>query len=262
MAMNERKVLIIEPDDELARIVERFLLSNRFQVARARDIDQGRWMACAIKPHVVLLDPGSEDGIEVAERFRNDEAVKEFPLVIMLQEDFDEPDHDLTKSLHEIYDGFLYKPFADTELLRVVENFTGFGDSQEKVVENELDNILRETKTGPELRSVVQELQSRKSQNKGDSKNELTQKIDKLEEELAEAKEHSKKQAERISDLLNSISDLELDHSFTVENLEAEKDQLIEEVNKLTKRVKELENANAQVLKMIDSVNKTLKKNK
>ena len=61
--------------------------------------------------------------------------------------------------------------------------------------------------------------------------------------------------------MLSRISDLELDHSFTLENLEAEKDKLITEINILNKRIKELEKANTEVLRMVDSINKALKKN-
>jgi len=259
MGANERRVLIIEPDDELARIVERFLQSNMFRVARARDIEQGRWMASVVKPQVTLINSDNEDCIEAAKQFRDGEDTEEIPLVIVLEEDFESQNPDLFKSYHEVYDGFLYKPFADTELLRVVENFTGFGASEESV-EKALHNIIKENNASPELKSVVNKLQSRKTKGKSDPKDSSGKKIKKLDEELASAREQSKKQAERISDLLNQISDLELDHSFTIENMEAEKDKFITEIGTLNKRIKELENANAEILKMVDTIHKALNK--
>ncbi len=257
--MSERRVLIIEPDDGLARMVEDFLRSSRFGVVRARDVEQGRWLASLIRPQVVLVDSVPSDGVKEAQRFRDDGSVAKMPLVIMVPEELEDQNPDLVSSLRNSYDAFLYKPFADTELLRVVENFTGFGDSEE--AEEALNNLLHEQRAEPELRNVVQELHRRKSNGNDEAKTEILEKRNsEIEEELATIKEESNRQAERITDLLDRISDLELDNSFALENAEAEEARLQNEIEALEKHIEKLEKAQGETLDLIESAQKTLKK--
>jgi len=283
--MAGRKVLIIEPDDEIARMVEGFLRASKFDVARARDVDQGRWLASVVRPQVVLVDSLPEDGIETAEQFREDGSVANFPLVMMVPENLDDEQPDLAQSLRDSYDGFLYKPFADTELLRVVENFTGFGDSEE--AEGALNSLLDEQNANPELRNVVEELQQRQSNGEevvedskgvaryapteklagkpkgkaGAKTKQLNDKIKKLEKELASVNKESRKQAKRIADLLDSISDMELDQEFSAESSEAEKTRLQNEIEALEKHNEKLEKSQSKALELLEPAIKALKKN-
>ncbi len=253
--MSERRVLIIEPEDDMAVMIERFLRSSGFEVARARDAHQGKWIAPLICPHIVLLDSGPNDGLNIARIFRNDSQLGETPLIMMIPEDIDDTQPDLVESLRDVFDGFLYKPFADTELLRVVENFTGFGESSD--MESALDNLLNDGSPSPELENVVMNIKKSKNPgNRNEIEHELGEKVKELEEKLKRAQEDSDKQAERISDLLDKISEYEIDQ----ESLESEKAELEKRVSELSEKLEEMEKACAEASELMGSAGKLLKK--
>jgi len=257
--MTDRRVLILEPDEDLAIMVEQFLRTSNFGVARARDPEQARWMAPLIRPHLVLVDYWPSDGEKIAVDFRENGLLPEVPLVMIIPENLDDRNPETAEALRKVYEGFLYKPFADTELLRVVENFTGFGDYSEEEVGSALDQLLDAQMGNPELANVVKDLQ-KKSKQKENNDAQQREKIDKLQKELEKAEEQSKQQGLRISDLLSRISDMELDQSFTIESHEEDKARMEKEVEKLTKRVEELEKAYEGASELINNVRKMLKK--
>lgn len=293
----ERKVLILEPDDELAIMIEQFLRASRFLVVRARDPIQAKWMAPLICPHVVLVDYWPSDGVKIAEGFREDGLDSETPLVMIVPESIDEKNPDTAKALRENYNGFLYKPFADTDLIRVVENFTGFGDGREEDVGSALDDLDKQS-SSPELKNAVAEIKKLQSKSKGskdkaveeaklkkqieeieakisDSEKlkkriadleaelkgieKLDKMIDELESELDKSKKQSERQAARILELTNQIRELELDQTLACEAIEEEKEKLKDEVDTLAKRVKELEETGGEAAKMLKDVQKMLK---
>jgi len=253
--VSERRVLIIEPEDDMALMIERFLRSSGFEVARARDAHQGKWMAPLISPHVVLLDSGPDDGVKIARIFRNGGELEDVPLVMMVPEDIDEAQPELVDSLRDMFDGFLYKPFADTELLRVVENFTGFGESSD--MDAVLDNLLNDGSSGPELENVVMNIKkSKKKGNRKEIEHELSEKVRELEAKLKKTEEESGKQAARISELLDKISEYEIDQ----ESLESEKVELEKRVCELSERIRQMEKVCGEAGELINSAGKMLKK--
>lgn len=221
-------------------MVERFLGKADFEVAVARDSLLGLKLASDIKPHLALidinLDSRSEGGVLVGKSFRQDKRLKKIPLVLMAPENLEEDNPGQIETLHKIFDGFLYKPFADTELKRVVENFTGFGEQERAKIES-LDNLLQNNSSVDEdtdLRNLVKDLKERQTVEISQS---AEVQIKRLEKELENSNKLVKERDKRIETLLENLSDMEFDHSSAVESLENEKAELQKRVTELNEQL-------------------------
>ena len=112
----DRRVLVVDDDAVLRRVVRAVLEADGFEVLEAADGEQGLKMAAAARPGVVILDvmmPGL-DGIEVCRRMDHD-ATKVLMLTAL---------GDVTTevaSLEAGARGYLTKPFSSMDLLDRVE---------------------------------------------------------------------------------------------------------------------------------------------
>jgi|GEM_PF-2585530 len=242
--MSKRKILLIEPDSDLASMVERFLGKADFEVAIAHDSLLGLKLAADLKPHLALidisLDSRPEGGVLVGKSFRQDDLLKKIPLVLMAPENLDEDNPALLETLHMIFDGFLYKPFADTELKRVVENYTGFGEKDRSSLER-LDNLLSANSgvnEDADLRNLVKDLKERQTRDISQSAAEI---IERLEMEIEERNRLIKERDKRIEGLLERLSDMEFDHSSAMESMEKEKATLEKRVAELSEQLEFLQ---------------------
>ena len=112
----DRRVLVVDDDAVLRRVVRAVLEADGFEVLEAADGEQGLKMAAEARPGVVILDvmmPGL-DGIEVCRRMDHD-ATKVLMLTAL---------GDVTTevaSLEAGARGYLTKPFSSMDLLDRVE---------------------------------------------------------------------------------------------------------------------------------------------
>lgn len=79
------KILIIEDDEFLRKLIARKLKSENFEVVEAADGEEGISKIKQEKPNLVLLDlilPGI-DGFEILERKRADPEIEKIPVIIL-----------------------------------------------------------------------------------------------------------------------------------------------------------------------------------
>ncbi|HZU87525.1 MAG TPA: response regulator transcription factor [Anaerolineaceae bacterium] len=110
--MKER-ILIIEDDEAIVKILKRSLLYEGYQVDSALDGESGLNMARNAHPDLVILDwmlPGI-DGIEVCQRLR---AISGIPILMLTAKDTLQ---DRVQGLDAGADDYLVKPFELDELL-------------------------------------------------------------------------------------------------------------------------------------------------
>lgn len=85
MPNSEKKILIIEDDKFLRKLVVRKLMSEGYDVSEAVDGEQGVKKAQTENPDLVLLDlilPGI-DGFEVLARIKSDSNTNSIPVIIL-----------------------------------------------------------------------------------------------------------------------------------------------------------------------------------
>jgi DNA-binding response OmpR family regulator len=145
------RVLLIEDDEGIARLVVTLLSRAGFEVLRADDGRGGLRKVHEAKPDVVLLDVGLPelDGWEVLERLRD---ISEVP-VLMLTARTDSTDK--VRGLRGGADDYLTKPFDNGELLARVEALLRRprlteGDGADVVVDGALriDTVSRSVRLG------------------------------------------------------------------------------------------------------------------
>lgn len=112
-------LLLVEDNADVRRyIVE--CLSDRFQVAEARDGQAGIEMAIELVPELVVSDVmmPRKDGFEVCDALKNDERTSHIPIVLLTARAAVE---DRIAGLRRGADAYLTKPFHREELLVVLE---------------------------------------------------------------------------------------------------------------------------------------------
>lgn len=109
------KILAVDDDPDILRLVEIKLKKAGFQVLLARDGEEGLQTALAEKPDVVLLDGmmPKMDGYSAARRIKTE--ISPAPIVIMLTAKGQEAD--VTHGIQEGADDYIVKPFAPNELI-------------------------------------------------------------------------------------------------------------------------------------------------
>ena len=112
----DRRVLVVDDDAVLRRVVRAVLEADGFQVIEAADGEQGLKLAAEVHPGVVILDvmmPGL-DGVEVCRRL--DHGATKVLMLTALGDVTTE-----VASLEAGARGFLTKPFSSMDLLDRVE---------------------------------------------------------------------------------------------------------------------------------------------
>ena len=112
-------VLLIDDDPITQEIVKRQLAASTLQLIIASDGVEGLMMARAITPDVILLDMlmPRMDGPQVLSRLREDDALKQIPVVLISSQDLEQP------LLAMGVDDFLLKPLDRSHLLHVLDRF-------------------------------------------------------------------------------------------------------------------------------------------
>jgi two-component system, OmpR family, response regulator MprA len=107
------RVLVVEDDEEIARVLQRSLRMEGYEVRLAFDGEAALGAASAFNPDLVILDLGLPklDGMEVARRLR---AADDVPILMLTARDALEA---RVEGLDSGADDYLVKPFERQELL-------------------------------------------------------------------------------------------------------------------------------------------------
>ncbi len=108
------RVLVVEDDEEIAQVIQRFLRIDGYEVRIAGDGPTALEAAPAFSPDLVLLDlglPGGLDGIDVARELRDGDDV---PIIVLTARDAVEA---RVEGLDVGADDYVVKPFDRQELL-------------------------------------------------------------------------------------------------------------------------------------------------
>lgn len=110
-------VLVIDDNTDWLDLLQRYAADSHFQVTGTRDPEAGRRLAQELQPAVILLDVMMQniDGWEILSTLRYEPATSDIPVVICTVL----PVKDLALALGA--DGFLQKPVAQEQFLRVLD---------------------------------------------------------------------------------------------------------------------------------------------
>jgi len=117
-----KKILLIDDDPKITRLIESRLKANGYDVISSKDGKAGIEKAKKESPDLILLDimMPEIDGYGVIEKLKKDEDTKSIPVVMLTAKRELE---DIDKSMN-VYGavGFVSKPFSPTELLQQIKN--------------------------------------------------------------------------------------------------------------------------------------------
>jgi two-component system, OmpR family, response regulator MprA len=137
--MNER-ILLIEDDEAIVKIIRRTLTYEGYQVEAALDGEAGLASAKSVHPDLVILDwmlPGI-DGLEVCNRLRANEKM---PILMLTAKD---SLHDRVEGLDAGADDYMVKPFEIDELLARIRALLR-RTSQDRLPVLGFDNLVMES---------------------------------------------------------------------------------------------------------------------
>ena len=80
-----QKILIVEDEPEVLRVLSNMLRQEKFEVIEAKNGAEGLEMALAVKPDLILLDllMPVMDGITMLKELKIDKAVKNIPVIVL-----------------------------------------------------------------------------------------------------------------------------------------------------------------------------------
>lgn len=116
--MTNNKILIVEDDIDLSKIIKDFLINDKYEVRQAYDGNEGLDLAKSFNPDLIILDImlPKTDGIEVCKSIRN---IANVPIIIISAKN---SDYDKVLALGVGADDYLTKPFSIIELVARVKS--------------------------------------------------------------------------------------------------------------------------------------------
>ncbi len=118
----QKKILIIEDDKIIIRIIEHFLKNEDYSVSVTQDGEEGLRKITEDKPDLILLDimiPGM-NGIELLEELKKDLQLSQIPIIIISSLSQDE---DVLKGLEKGAVDYVPKPFSPQILIAKVKKY-------------------------------------------------------------------------------------------------------------------------------------------
>jgi CheY-like chemotaxis protein len=115
-----KRVLVVDDDDDRRGLMV-LLLGDRYDVASARDGEEGLAMAQKLRPDLIVLDllMPRMHGFEVVRRLRDDAALKAVKVLIASSKSYA---HDVSTAVGETgADAYIVKPFDLEEFKRRVD---------------------------------------------------------------------------------------------------------------------------------------------
>ncbi len=113
-----RRILVIDDEDEVREMLRRILRFSSFDVIEARDSAEGMKLALSEKPDLITLDimmPG-KDGLTLCEELKAHEGTKHIPVVVVTVAS------NRKKALDAGADYYMNKLFSIDEFVGVVQN--------------------------------------------------------------------------------------------------------------------------------------------
>ena len=112
----KKKILLIEDEKRLAKIIKNFLEKNNFEVADLYDGEDAIITAETFNPNLILLDwmlPGLS-GLEICRQIRSNKSINKVPIIFLTAKGEEE---DKLRGLDIGADDYITKPFSQTELI-------------------------------------------------------------------------------------------------------------------------------------------------
>lgn len=119
-APSPRRILIVDDDPQIRKILERMLTQSPYEIQSAQDGLQALELVEKFRPHLIILDvmmPGLS-GMEVCQKIR-ERFPKEEIQILMLTAKESQPDRRL--ALETGADDYITKPFHIASLARKIE---------------------------------------------------------------------------------------------------------------------------------------------
>jgi DNA-binding response OmpR family regulator len=119
-----RKILIVEDQADLRKLVRMTLEYGDVEIHEAADGQSGLHKARELRPDIVLLDvmmPGELDGFQVCERIKSDKLLAGVHVVLLTARG---QQTDLDQGARAGCDAYLVKPFSPLELIDKVDELT------------------------------------------------------------------------------------------------------------------------------------------
>ena len=115
-----KKVLVVDDQPHIVRLIQVNLEKEGFEVATARDGVEGITMVRELRPDLVILDVimPRKDGFEVLREIKADEALAETPVILLTVKSHNA---DIVEGLREGAELYLPKPFHPKELVSLVK---------------------------------------------------------------------------------------------------------------------------------------------
>lgn len=122
-----KRILIIDDDPILLRVLRALLIANNYEVVVAVDAISGMSAARKEKPDLIILDIGlpGGDGFLLMERFKKLASLVFVPIIVLTGRD---PQRDRVPALQAGAEAFLTKPHDNNELLAVIRQALQFCD--------------------------------------------------------------------------------------------------------------------------------------
>ena len=112
----KKKILLIEDEKRLAKIIKNFLEKNNFEVADLYDGEDAIITAETFNPNLILLDwmlPGLS-GLEICRQIRSNKSINKVPIIFLTAKGEEE---DKLRGLDTGADDYITKPFSQIELI-------------------------------------------------------------------------------------------------------------------------------------------------
>lgn len=120
-----KKILIVDDQMEVRRLVEMTLKAGDYQVLQAKSGEEAIEIGKAEKPHLIIMDimmPGDIDGLEATKALKSDPETKDSKIIILTAKG---QEADREKGFEAGVDDYFAKPFSPLELIRKVEEILG-----------------------------------------------------------------------------------------------------------------------------------------
>ena len=127
--MTKTRVLIVDDEPKLVRLVHEILTATDYQVLAACNGDNAVEMIAVEKPDLILLDlklPGDMDGYQVLTQLKRSMDTASIPVIVITGSLTDE-EVKQQKVLALGADRFLTKPFEIDDLITEIRQFMGEG---------------------------------------------------------------------------------------------------------------------------------------
>lgn len=119
--MKKQKILVIDDDPIICRIVQKILEQNGYEVLLATNGNEGLGIAKSTSPDLILLDImlPDIDGFEICRKLRGTEKTSDISIIMMTAAD---QSSDIVRGLDIGADDYATKPFSPLELVARIKS--------------------------------------------------------------------------------------------------------------------------------------------